>query len=126
MKPWLLLIAPIIVISTYAMLKFYIPRRIAFAAHRSSFDSLLTQVPAAEQAVAFHKRVGLYQVEAAAVDPRGGTYFRTGTGADMIDKLSFGFAKDPNHQGTPFGAADLVLRPLGNGWYWFTVSDDWY
>lgn len=122
----LMVIAPILVVSTYVMLKFYIPRRIAFTAHRSSFDALLANAPAPGRPVALHKRVGLYQVDAVAVDSRGGTYFRTGIGSDVIDTLSFGFAKEPNNKGTPFGAAKLVLRPLGNGWYWFTVSDDWY
>src|SRR5437764_1348967 len=40
-----LMVAPILVVLTYGLLKFYVPRRIAFMACRSQFENLVTSAP---------------------------------------------------------------------------------
>ena len=73
------------------------------------------------------RRLGLYQVERYAADPRGGVYFHVHSGADGIgpDRMNYGFVYQPNSRGTPFGAADYRTYKLGDNWFWFRASDDW-
>jgi hypothetical protein len=114
---------------TYVLLKFYVPRRIAFAASRDAFEQMVPQATASEyQGTPFNRRLGVYKVDEYAADPRGGVYFRVYSGGDGIgpDRMSYGFAYKPNQKGTPFGAARYRLFRLGNDWYWFRASDDWY
>jgi hypothetical protein len=117
-----------ILLCTYMLLKFYIPRRIAFAASRASFEQLLVQAPVSQYpAMPLNRWLGVYRVDAYAADSRGGVYFRVYSGNDGLgpDRMSYGFAYKPNMQGTPFGAAEYRVFSLGNGWYWFRASDDW-
>ena len=67
-------------------------------------------------------------VDEYTADPRGGVYFRVHRGHDGIgpDVMSYGFVYKPNRIGTPFGAAGYHLFRLGNDWYWFRASDDWF
>jgi hypothetical protein len=126
---WSPLFAPVVTVATFLMLLFYVPRRIAFAFHRPAFDAAVTShVPfdTDDDKRAQHLWLGVYRVNAIAVDKRGGTYFRTGTALNGPDRLSFGFAYQPNSTGTPFGRAGLQLRSLSSDWYWFTVSDDYH
>lgn len=114
---------------TFVLLRFYVPRRFAFAASRSSFEQLVTQAAPSEfGGTALNRRLGVYQVDEYAADPRGGVYFRVYTGGDGIgpDQTSYGFAYRPNTKGTPFGAAHYGVFRLGNDWYWFLASNDWY
>jgi hypothetical protein len=114
---------------TYVLLTFYVPRRIAFAASRASFEQMLPQAtPSQYRGTPLNRRLGLYKVDEYAADPRGGVYFRVYSGADGIgpDRMSYGFAHKPNQKGTPFGAARYCFFTLGNNWYWFCASDDWY
>jgi hypothetical protein len=123
------LVAPVAVCLTFGLLVFYIPRRVAFMAVQSRFDSYLQSATASEYGgTNLDRWLGIYHVDEYAADPRGGVYFRTGTGPDGIgpDTTSYGFAYRPNGQGTPFGAAHYLVRPLGRGWYWFQASDDWH
>ena len=71
---------------------------------------------------------GSYYVDEYAVDSRGGVYFRTSTGPDGFgpDTVSRGFCLDPNPDGSPFGAKYYEPDSIGNGWYRFMVSNDWY
>lgn len=114
---------------TYVLLKFYVPRRVAFAASRASFERMVPQAPPspARGVAPLNTRLGIYSVDAYAADPRGGVYFRVYSGADGFgpDRMSYGFAHRPNPTGTPFGAARYRTFPLGDGWYWFRASDDW-
>lgn len=114
---------------TYVLLKFYVPRRIAFAASRSAFEQMVPQATASgHQGTPPNRRLGIYKVDAYAADPRGGIYFRVHSGAEAFspDRTSYGFVYLPNREGTPFGAAGYRLFRLGNDWYWFRASDDWY
>jgi hypothetical protein len=114
---------------TYVLLKFYVPRRIAFAASRAAFEQMVPQeTPTEYQGTSLNQRLGIYKVDEYAADPRGGVYFRVHSGGDGIgpDRMSYGFAYKPNQKGTPFGAARYRLFRLGNDWYWFRASDDWY
>lgn len=114
---------------TCVLLKFYVPRRIAFAASRAAFEQMVSQAtPGDYQGKSLNRRLGIYNVDEYAPDPRGGMYFRVYTGHDGIgpDVMSYGFAYKPNQQGTPFGAAHYWVFRLGNDWYWFRASNDWY
>jgi hypothetical protein len=114
---------------TYVLLKFYVPRRIAFAASRAAFEQMVPQAtPSEYQGTPLNRRLGVYKVDEYAADARGGVYFRVYSGSDGIgpDRMSYGFAYKPNQEGTPFGAARYRLFWLGNDWYWFCASDDWY
>jgi hypothetical protein len=134
-KPWgrgaaipltQILMAPVMVCATYAALKLYIPRRIAFRASMNSFAKQLPNAPAPDRhEVPLGKWLGLYHVDQFASDKRGGIYFRTGTAADMIDTYSYGFVYRPNLYGSPFGNAYYVIRPITKDWYWFQANNDW-
>jgi hypothetical protein len=124
-----LLVAPVVTALTFVLLLYYVPRRIAFAACRPAFDAARAK-PSFDAGDDGTELVwlGVYRISAIATDPRGGTYFRTGSGPDGIgpDRRSFGFAHQPNPTGTPFGRAGLQLRRLSQDWHWFTVSDDFH
>lgn len=129
--PWSHAVVSVVILfcSTYAALRYYLPRRIAFAVSRSSFERLVAQAPqSAEYATPLNQWCGVYRVDEYAADPRGGVYFRVYTGADGIgpDQMSYGFVHQPNAEGTPFGASRYRVFRLGNDWFWFRASDDWY
>jgi hypothetical protein len=125
-----IILAPVLVCLTYGMLRYYIPRRVAFRVFQSRFDSHVPSATVSEYGgTKLDRWVGIYHVDEYAADPRGGVYFRTGTGPDGIspDTMSYGFDYRPNLQGTPFGAARYSVRRLGrDGWYWFQASNDWH
>lgn len=118
----------LMVVCSYGMLKFYIPRQIGFLASRTAFEGWLAQNPPKNYtARSLNKKLGIYHVDQYAADPRGGVYFRVYRGRDGLgpDTISYGFAYQPNLQGSPFGAAYYGIYPLGNGWFWFQASNDW-
>lgn len=118
-----------ILLGSYVVLKFYVPRRIAFAASRPAFEQMLVQATPSEYGgTALNRRLGIFIVDEYAADPRGGVYFRVYRGSDGIgpDQTSYGFVHEPNQKGTPFGAAKYRYFRLGEGWYWYRASDDWY
>ncbi len=128
--PWMrVAVVFAVLFGTYVLLKFYVPRRIAFAASRAAFEQMVPQAtPSEYQGTPLNRRLGVYKVDEYAADPRGGVYFRVHRGRDGIgpDVMSYGFAYKPNRQGTPFGAARYRVFRLGNDWYWFRASDDSY
>ena len=107
-----------------------VPLRIGFAVSRPAFDRFLrtTDIPAERMrdGQPVSRWFGIYYVDRWAHDSRGGIYFRTGTGADMIDQMSYGFVLQPNPKGTPFGAAHYFYPRLFGQWHTFYVSDDYY
>ncbi len=115
----------LMLITTYCALRLYIPRRVAFAACRSSFQRLVDEGAVNDRE--FNRRIGPYRIDECLVDERGGTYFRVYSSLDGIgpDEMSYGFCHEPNPDGSPFGAADYQTFRLGNGWYWFRASNDW-
>jgi len=123
--PLEILFAPIVVCLTFALLRYYIPRRIVFRAHQSAFERSLASAPAPGKLAPLNKWLGLYHVDSIAADPRGGIYFRTSTSADMIDTYSYVFASSPNDEGSTFGNAYYVIRPITRDWYWFQTNNDW-
>lgn len=116
----------VLLMTTYLALRYYIPRRIAFEWCRSSFQQIVDGGVNSDHD--FDRGIGLYHVDECLVDDRGGTYFRVFSNADGIgpDLVSYGFCYKPNSEGSPFGAADYRTFRLGNDWYWFLVSDDWF
>jgi len=111
---------------TYGALRLYVPLRIAFASCRSTFQHIVDNGVADNHS--FKRNIGPYVVDECLVDARGGEYFRVYSGADGLgpDVTSYGFCHNPNREGSPFGAARYGTFRLGNGWYWFRASDDWY
>jgi len=122
----------IVLLSTLILLKFYVPRRAAFRFSRSAFEQMTATAPVMDCAGAgeshLDRRLGIYHVDQYARDPRGGVYFRVFAGSDGIgpDTMSYGFAYQPNQQGTPFGAAHYCVFRLSGDWYWYRASDDWF
>jgi hypothetical protein len=118
-----------ILVTTLSLLVFDVPSRFAFAVSQASFEPLVENAPVSgHHGTPLNRRLGVYKVDEYAADPRGGVYFRVYTGFDGIgpDQMSYGFAHQPNAQGTPFGGARYEVYPLGRDWYWFSASDDWY
>jgi hypothetical protein len=118
-----------LLVFTCILLAYNAPCCIAFAACRSSFEELVPHVPAsAFRGTPLNRRLGIYWVDQYAADARGGVYFRTYWCGDGLgpDRMSYGFAYKPNQKGSPFGAARYQVLNLGNHWYWFCASDDWY
>lgn len=128
--PWRTIVAmtTIVFISTL-LLTFYVPRRLAFMASRSAFESFLPQASQLHnQPIALNRKLVFYHVDTYARDARGGVYFRVySTGAGLgPDLMSYGFVYQPNLKGSPFGAAGYQLFPLSQDWYWFQASNDWF
>ncbi|WP_041739539.1 hypothetical protein [Calothrix sp. PCC 6303] len=116
-----------IVLVCYVMLKFYIPRRLAFMVSQSAFEQVRVQLPiSAKEKITLNRKLGLYEVDEYAIDSRGGAYFRVFSGGDGLspDTISYGFVHQPNSKGSPFGAAEYQVFYLYGDWYWFRVSDD--
>jgi hypothetical protein len=114
-----------VALGAFGLLKFYVPRRIAFQVSRPAFEQWLAQNPA--KTTNINRQLGLYNVDHYAIDQRGGKYFRVHSHGDGLgpDTVSYGFVYQPNSEGSPFGAAHYSIHPLGNGWYWFESSSDW-
>lgn len=115
----------IVSIGSYGLLKFYVPRRIAFSLSRPAFDRGLEKTPQGTNIRSL--QFGVYKIEAYAIDRRGGQYFRAYSHGDGLgpDTVSYGFVYQPNSEGSPFGDAYYGIHPLGKGWYWFEASGDW-
>lgn len=116
----------VMLVGTLGLLKLYVPRRIAFALSRSSFEQVAaSEVP--DDAVPPERFIGIHHVDTYAGDDRGGVFFRVYRGTDGVgpDEMSYGFVLRPNREGTPFGAAKYRLFGISGDWYWFRVSDDW-
>ncbi|NDC37352.1 MAG: hypothetical protein EBZ48_04795 [Proteobacteria bacterium] len=58
-------------------------------------------------------------------DDRGGYYLNLWNAPDLIDTYYYGFAKEPNEEGSPFGNARYRTRKLGDSWYAFRGNSDW-
>jgi hypothetical protein len=143
----------LIIALTYGLLKFYIPRRIAFALSQPAFEQWLYHVQFENRSFppstnyrsghgqglvarpeitpegqGLQTKLGLYQVEEYIMGDRNDHYFRTYShGAGLgPDTVSYGFAYQPHPQQTPFGSAGYRLYPLAAQWYWFTTSNDWW
>ena len=115
----------VILMGSYGLLKFYVPRRIAFALSRPAFDRGLEKTPQGKNIRPL--QFGVYKIEAYEIDRRGGQYFRAYSHGDGLgpDTVSYGFVYQPNPDGSPFGDAYYGIHPLGKRWYWFQASADW-
>lgn len=99
-----------------------IPLRIATLPFRQSFANAVATPPPIGR---FSGSLGPWTFEQAEVDARGGVYYVTGERSDLIDGYYFGFAYQPNKQGSPFGNAYYRLTPLWGDWYAFRANSDW-
>ena len=101
-----------------------VPRRAVFRANQAEFEALLVNPPLAgnRAAAALNAEIFPYWIDQWGTDNRGGTYFRTLVGIGP-DGASFGFAHQPNLEGSPFGDAGYKLQHLTGDWYSFTASE---
>ena len=102
-----------------------LPRRLVFQLHMREFDRLVTHMDSTRIA-SFNseQKVGPYKMKVKA-DSRGGIYFSVWRVFFAIDTITFGFARNPNSEGSPFGNANYHLYPLVGSWYGFTADNDW-
>jgi hypothetical protein len=112
-----------------------IPATIGFCLSRSAFETSSETIAAKfvtmssdEREVELSRNVfGIYHVDAIRIDKRGGIYYRVSTGYDGIfDMMSYGFAKNPNQIGSPFGRASYSKTRIVGDWYVFQASNDYY
>ncbi|MEO1560708.1 MAG: hypothetical protein AAFS12_14135, partial [Cyanobacteria bacterium J06632_19] len=105
-----------IVFLSCILLKFYIPRRLAFLASQSAFEQIIVSGK-----ITSNRQLGLYKVDKYAVDSGGGKYFRVKTSGDGFspDVTSYGFVYQPNRKASPFGNANYQVFYLYGDWYWF-------
>jgi hypothetical protein len=102
------------------------PLRLGFLHARAAFEAAVaTAPPAYARGQRFDRRIGLYQVDRCAADPRGGIYFRTRFGPNGFHTamISHGFAYRPNAAGSPFGDADYAVSHVVGDWYCFQASE---
>jgi hypothetical protein len=116
----------IVAIAASAIMWLQLPRRVAFSISRPSFEAFVHTAEIPDRQSPLRQRFGFYRAEAVARDPRGGIYFRTHHGMDGLspDQMSYGFAFQPNADGSPFGAAGYSTQRISNDWHIFSTSDD--
>lgn len=113
-----------------------IPESIGFWLSRSPFETAAADYASRQAAmpdedrrvISVGKRFGIYHVDQVGIDGRGGIYFRVNTGQDGIgpDQMSYGFVKNPNRTGSPFGRSQYSIRQIAGEWYLFEASDDFF
>lgn len=111
-----------------------IPESIGFRLSRSTFETAAEGFASNQAAmskeqrgvITVGKRFGIYRVDQVGIDGRGGIYFRVNTGQDGPDRMSYGFVKNPNRTGSPFGRASYAVSHIAGDWYVFKASDDFY
>ena len=133
---WLACSAAVVLLSLVLGLTSLVPR-VCFWASRPSMQAAAVQFratrplpPPNRPSTAAGHRFGLYSVDKIGYDSAGGVWFRTDTGTDWIDTISYGFYQSapgtPPPASSPFGGKDLRLKPLGGGWSWFEANNDYF
>jgi len=113
-----------------------VPASVGFWFSRSTFETAAADYASKQAAmpnddrsvIGVGQRFGIYHVDQVGIDGRGGIYFRVNTGQDGIgpDQMSYGFVKNPNRTGSPFGRSDYSVRQIAGEWYEFKASDDFF
>ncbi|MCC5636564.1 hypothetical protein LC593_11955 [Nostoc sp. CHAB 5844] len=115
-----------IVVLSGILLKFQIPRRLAFRVSKPAFEQMLVQAPVSSVGdMKLNRQLGLYYVDEYAADPRGGVYFRVYSSRWIFQITSYGFVYKPNSKGSPFGSTNYQTFRIFGNWYWFEDSTDW-
>ncbi|MEM8484291.1 MAG: hypothetical protein AAF564_02020 [Bacteroidota bacterium] len=117
---------------TFLLVQLHIPERLMLLPSKSNFYSVLNLLPAShEYPTTLNRRIGWFKVESYATDPRGSTYFMIYQTNDFIDTISHGLCYDPTGDCAfpsdfiEYGIAHYKAMSLGDGWYWFSTSNDW-
>lgn len=114
----------------FGLVLWRVPMWVGLAVSRPAFEQFVQTATIPSDAMvrsdSLSRWLGVYYFDSWGVDARGGTYFRTGKGANMMDEISYGFALHPNPIGSPFGSSDYWLYRLAGDWHTFSVSDDSY
>ena len=114
--------------ATPALLLTSTPRWLAFRRHQPQFEALLAQAPPPgnRAVMPLNADLNVYWIDHWGTDARGGTYFRTLAGRvdGRADRRSFGFAYQPNPDGSPFGNERYELHHLTGDWYSFSATDE--
>ena len=100
-----------------------VPRHIAFRQTIPRFEQALMQADHSSVS-----KIGRYPVKTVAQDSEGGIYFKTGdrvTGGwmDPEERITYGFAYQPDPEQSPFGEWDYRLWPIAEDWYEFKATD---
>jgi hypothetical protein len=110
---------------TLAVILVRIPCRVTFRPFRSQFADLIERSSSSPGTrMDIGRFVGPWYVDSVARDEHGGVFVRTWSTAEFADTLSYGFAYRPSEDRSPFGGAHYQLRPIGQDWFIFRVSDD--
>ncbi len=120
-------LAAAILVSTFGLLRYYVPRRLAFMASRTEFTAMLPKAPSQVYHIEpVDQYAGVYRVKDFAVTPDGGTHFRVYESGDGFwrNHTSYGFVYKPGRDHSPYGGEAYMIRPLGGGWYWFRASEE--
>lgn len=125
--PWKRAVMMVVIVCvSYILLKYYIPRRLAFIVSKPAFARMLVQAPVSGvDEMKLNRHLGLYYVDEYAADPRGGVYFRVFYSRWIFQITSYGFVYKPNSKGSPFGSTNYRTFRLYDQWYWFEDSTDW-
>lgn len=130
-KSWIATRSMLVMFATLAMLLTHVPQRIVFIFFVHQLQPFLIAAPEEKYQGARGRELGIwvgpYWIDRFDFDRRGGVFFRTHVGPDGIgpDQMSYGFAFQPNKQGTPFGNAHCLRQRLFGEWFAFEASDDW-
>ncbi len=120
---WLTSLGPSFVLVIFVLCGTGVARSVAL---EFSLDELNEAIAQLEEHSRFPaQKVGVYQVDQAAIDERGGVYFRINTGGGFGPAHYLpveGLALNPNSQGSPFVGEDWSYRTkrVKGEWFWFT------
>ncbi|MEM6839190.1 MAG: hypothetical protein AAF609_20380 [Cyanobacteria bacterium P01_C01_bin.120] len=116
----LVIVTVAIMFATHILIQLNLPMQAAFSISEADFAAYASDAQIAEDrfdAAGLFERLGLYTVDYYAADPRGGTYFETSKAGPF--RMSYGFAYQPNKEGSPFGDDVYIIEPLYGDWYRF-------
>lgn len=102
--------------------------RIGLLLCKSQFEQAIQRISLLDNQTAHgfgHDFVCIYDINGISKDERGGTYLALWHAPDMIDTFFYGFAFEPNSEGSPFGNAYYQTRKVSGSWHTFRSNNDW-
>jgi hypothetical protein len=116
------------IVVTPALLLMNVPRRLMFERYQSRFEELRSHAPPPDyhSPSPLNADFELFWVDQWGTDRRGGVYFRTLATGERggQEHRSFGYAYQPNREGSPFGDGGYELQHLTGDWYSFAATDE--
>ncbi|GJM22018.1 MAG: hypothetical protein DHS20C15_19330 [Planctomycetota bacterium] len=90
----------------------------AESAEPAGFSSYRSSEPA--------ERIGILPVLRVLRSDDGAVYYALAQRPIFVDLITEGLVRDLTDSCTPFGGKHFSSVDLGNGWHWFSVSNDWH